>query len=54
LPGDEYARTGDAKVKQRILDYNRDDIVASAVVLDGLRSLKVASAAPWPPIAGCI
>ena len=51
---DEYARTGDAKVKQRILDYNRDDVVASAVVLDGLRSLKVASAAPWPPIAGCI
>lgn len=46
---DEYARTADPTVRQRILDYNRDDVVASAVVLDGLRALKVAAAAPWPP-----
>lgn len=49
---DEYARTGDAKVRQRILDYNRDDVVASAVVLDGLRNLNVAEAAPWPQSTG--
>jgi predicted RecB family nuclease len=48
---DEYARTADPNVRQRILDYNRDDVVASAVVLDGLRALEVATAAPWPPAA---
>lgn len=46
---DEYARTRDSRVRQRILDYNRDDVVASAVVIDGLRALTVAEAAPWPP-----
>ena len=36
---DRWVRTGDAAVKQRILDYNEDDCVATRVLLDGIRAL---------------
>lgn len=38
---DEWRRTGDRAVLHRILDYNRSDVMASAVVLDALRDLPV-------------
>lgn len=38
---DEYVRTGDAAVRERIIDYNRSDCRASAIVLDGLIALPV-------------
>jgi predicted RecB family nuclease len=38
---DQWIRTGDLTHKQRILDYNEDDCVATRVLLDGIRSLKV-------------
>jgi predicted RecB family nuclease len=38
---DEWRRTGDRKVLDRIVDYNRSDVIASAVVLDALRALPV-------------
>lgn len=47
---DEYRRTGDPAVKQRILTYNHDDVIASRVVLDGLRSFPVLGPPAWPPI----
>ena len=34
---DRWIRTGDTELKQRILDYNEDDCVATRVVLDGIR-----------------
>lgn len=45
---DEYRRTGDAAVRDRIVDYNRSDCMASAVVLDALIALPVGPP-PWPP-----
>ena len=36
---DRWLRTGEPAVKQRILDYNEDDCVATRVVLDGIRTL---------------
>jgi predicted RecB family nuclease len=36
---DEWIAWGDHKVKQRILDYNEDDCVATRVLLDGVRAL---------------
>jgi predicted RecB family nuclease len=45
----EYAATQDADIKRRILDYNEDDVRASAVVLDGLRGLGVSAPPTWPP-----
>jgi len=36
---DRWIQTGDTAVKQRILDYNEDDCVATRVVLDGIRAL---------------
>jgi predicted RecB family nuclease len=36
---DRWIRTGDPAVKQRILDYNEDDCVATRVLLDGIRAL---------------
>lgn len=36
---DEWATWGDPKVKQRILDYNEDDCIATRVLLDGIRAL---------------
>lgn len=41
--------TRDPGVRQRILDYNADDVRASAVVLDGLRALPVSGPIAWPP-----
>jgi predicted RecB family nuclease len=38
---DEWARTGNATVKQRILDYNEDDCRAMRVLLEGLKRLPV-------------
>jgi predicted RecB family nuclease len=38
---DEWARTGNAAVKQRILDYNEDDCVAMRVLLEGIKKLPV-------------
>ncbi|WP_394654057.1 TM0106 family RecB-like putative nuclease [uncultured Sphingomonas sp.] len=38
---DEWRRTGDRAVLERIVDYNRSDVIASAVVLDALRALPV-------------
>ncbi|MCY3823186.1 MAG: TM0106 family RecB-like putative nuclease [Nitrospinae bacterium] len=34
-----WIQTGDASDKQRILDYNEDDCVATRVLLDGIRTL---------------
>ena len=36
---DRWIQTGDIAVRQRILDYNEDDCVATRVVLDGIRAL---------------
>ena len=36
---DRWVQTGDTTVKQRILDYNEDDCVATRVLLDGIRAL---------------
>lgn len=38
---DQWIRSGDSACKQRILDYNEDDCIATRVLLDGIRSLKV-------------
>jgi len=45
---DEYATGGDPAVRERIVEYNRQDCQASAVVLDALIALPV-GAPPWPP-----
>jgi predicted RecB family nuclease len=36
---DKWIKTGDPAIKQRILDYNEDDCVATRVLLDGIRGL---------------
>ena len=36
---DRWTRTGDDTIKQRILDYNKDDCLATRVVLDAIRAL---------------
>lgn len=36
---DRYVTTGDAEIRKRILEYNEDDCVATAVLLDGLRAM---------------
>jgi len=36
---DRWVKTGDAAVRQRILDYNEDDCRATRVLLDGIRAL---------------
>jgi len=36
---DRWIESGDAAVKQRILDYNEDDCKATRVLLDGIRAL---------------
>ena len=40
---DQWVKTQDPKVKQRILDYNEDDCRAMRVLLDGMRSMQVRS-----------
>jgi predicted RecB family nuclease len=42
-----WIETGDLALKQRILDYNEDDCLATGVVVDGIRALKVKTRA-WP------
>ncbi|KQT33651.1 hypothetical protein ASG29_06470 [Sphingomonas sp. Leaf412] len=46
----EYQASGDPAVRRRIVEYNHDDVVASAVLLDGLRALPVRGRPPWPPV----
>jgi uncharacterized protein len=36
-----WIETGDQAIKQRILDYNEDDCLATGVVVDGIRALPV-------------
>ncbi len=36
-----WVETGDPDIKQRILDYNEDDCIATRVLLDGIRKLKL-------------
>lgn len=50
---DEYFRTRNPEVRARIVDYNRSDCIASAVVLDGLMQLPVGAPA-WPPASGSL
>jgi predicted RecB family nuclease len=45
---DEYVNGGDPAVRARIVEYNRQDCEASAVVLDALIALPV-GAPHWPP-----
>ncbi len=40
---DQWVQSGDASIKQRILEYNEDDCRATRVLLDGLRKLKIRS-----------
>lgn len=49
----EWSKTREPALLDRILGYNRDDCVASAVVFDGLIALPVMSELPWPPIGRC-
>lgn len=42
---DEYVRTGAPDLRERIVDYNRSDCVASAVVLDALIALPIGAPA---------
>lgn len=36
---DRWIQTGDRQILQRIIDYNEDDCLATAVLLDGIRAL---------------
>lgn len=36
---DQWITTGDPAIKQRIVDYNQDDCVATRILLDGIRGL---------------
>jgi len=38
---DRWVQTGDAEIRQRILDYNEDDCKATRVLLDGIRAMTV-------------
>lgn len=38
---DQWVRTGDPTLKQRLLDYNEDDCVAMRVILDRMKQLEV-------------
>jgi len=38
---DQWVKTGDEKIKQRILDYNEDDCIAMRVLLDRMREMEV-------------
>jgi predicted RecB family nuclease len=40
---DQWVKTQDPKIKQRILDYNEDDCVAMRVLLDSMRTMAVRS-----------
>lgn len=47
---DGYVRGGDAALRDKIIDYNRSDCIASAVVLDALLTLPVGAPAWRSPI----
>jgi predicted RecB family nuclease len=36
---DQWIKTGDPAIRQRILDYNEDDCRPTRVLLDGIRGL---------------
>ncbi len=36
---DRWVKTGDPSIRQRILEYNEDDCIATRVLLDGIRAL---------------
>jgi len=36
---DRWVKTGDPSIRQRILEYNEDDCIATRVLLDGIKSL---------------
>jgi predicted RecB family nuclease len=38
---DQWVKTGDPKIKRRILDYNEDDCRAMRVLLDAMRTMQV-------------
>ncbi len=38
---DQWVKTGDPKIKQRILDYNEDDCAATRVLLDSMKTMGV-------------
>jgi len=38
---DQWVKSGDPKIKRRILDYNEDDCVAMRVLLDAMREMEV-------------
>lgn len=46
---DEYVRTGDPAVRERIVRYNEDDCRAMIVLLDALIDMPVADPPGWPP-----
>lgn len=48
---DEWVRSRDPAKLQRILDYNQDDCVASGVVVDGVRRLKLKGEQVWAKAA---
>jgi predicted RecB family nuclease len=37
---DRWVKTGDTTIRQRILDYNEDDCIATRVLLDGIRAMQ--------------
>lgn len=44
----EWMRTRDPRLLDRILTYNRNDCLASAVVFDGAMALPIMPSLPWP------
>ncbi len=49
---DQYESTGDEAVRNRIIEYNCDDCVATRVLLDALIALPVRPASPTKAISG--
>ena len=42
---DQWITTGDPAIKERIIVYNHDDVIATRVLLDGIRGLAIRSSA---------
>ena len=40
---DQWLKTGETAIRQRIIDYNQDDVIATRVLLDGIRGLSLSS-----------
>jgi len=47
----EWAQTRDPALLERILQYNRDDCLASRIVFDGVMALPVMPALPWREVS---